>query len=768
MKRIAIPCTLLLAAACGSKQPATNTLGTGDDGATRTVAADGTIDSTPTDPTYAARVAYSNPGGMWMPQQMTLPGHVDTFRQLGVTIPAGQLSDPLAAPLGAVVSIGGCTASFVSPDGLIVTNHHCVQGALQYNSKQDDNLIERGYLAKTRADEKSAGPTQKVWVAQAFTDVTDTIRVGLDKIADPIKRKEAVEARTKTVIAACEKDRPGLRCNVSNYFGGAQYVLIENLEIRDVRLVYVPARSVGDYGGEVDNWHWPRHTGDFSFYRAYVGKDGLPADYAPDNEPYHPEHYLKVSTAGVNNHDFVMVVGYPGRTTRTNTAADIHHDIEWYYPYSMAYLEQRYNIDEELIKAGGETAIKATVDKQRAQNYMEKFRGLLAGIVANKDLLPRKEAMDAAIKTWAAQPEHAAIKAQIEKYEALRADKRATARVDYDRARAFSGSRLLGTALELVRWAEERPKADPERKPGFQDRDLPSEVDSAKGFARTWDQPLDRAMFKLTLTRALDLPEADRPWLATIVGTKKGQKIDAAVIDKALDRLYAGTKLEAEALRLDLLQNGTTKALKASKDPFIKLAVALWPTVKAQEKKDDAMAGELLLVASAYPTAMREVLGGQLSPDANGTLRITYGTVKSFDPASTAEADWPFTTAAQILKKDTGEDPFNSPVALLDAIKAKRYGSYAVKDLGGELPVNFLSDLDITNGNSGSATLNGKGELVGLAFDGTLAGVASDVVFDGTTTRTIHADVRYMLWMMDAVDGADHLLREMGVTPSID
>jgi hypothetical protein len=759
-------------AACGSGQKpsvdTTTTTGTGTGTGTTTA------DPTPADPAYAARVAYSNPGGMWMPEQMTLPGHLDTFRQLGVTIPSARLADPLADPLASVVAINGCTASFVSPDGLVITNHHCVQRALQHNATPDDNVVENGFLAKTRGDERSAGPNERLYVAQAFTDVTSQMRDGLEKITDAVKRKEDVERRSKEIVAACEKDRPGLRCDVTSFFAGGKYVLIEKLEIRDLRLVYVPRRSVGNYGGEVDNWHWPRHTGDYSFYRAYVGKDGLPADYSPDNEPYHPKHHLTVSTAGVKDRDFVMLLGYPGKTTRTSTAADVQHDVEWYYPYAMEWLRQKYELDEELIAKAGEseaakaTAIKAGVDKQQSQNYMAKFKGILDGLAAAPDMLARKEALDAKIKEWAAQPGHADVKAQIEKYEALRADKRARARVDFDRGKVLlEGSKLLASALSLVRWAEERPKADADRKPGYQDRDMQRAIGTAKGFVRSYDRTLDRRVFKLAMMRALDLPEADRPWLATIVGAKKGAKIDEAAIDKAIEKLYAGTKLESEELRLELLQKGTMKQLKASKDPFIKLAIALWPGVKAQEKLDDAYSGDSVLVASGYATAMREVLGGLLAPDANSTLRITYGTVKSFNPEGTGEENWPFSTAKQILAKNTGEAPFDAPAAELEQIKARNYGPYGVKALGGELPVAFLTDLDITNGSSGSATLDAQGRLVGLAFDGTLAGVASDVVFNSATTRTIHVDIRYILWMMDAVEGADHLLTEMGVEPQI-
>jgi len=281
---------------------------------------------------------------------------------------------------------------------------------------------------------------------------------------------------------------------------------------------------------------------------------------------------------------------------------------------------------------------------------------------------------------------------------------------------------------------------------------------------------LERAFFRNGLVRALALPEVDRPWLATLLGTKKGTALTEATIDKTLDGWYAASKLadkaEGEALRMNLLEKGTRAQLQASTDPFVQAALRIWPTVKAQEKKDDTRTGELLLVSPVYAAALREVLGGALAPDANSTLRITYGTVRSLKPESKDLADAPFTVASQLRAKHTGKEPFDAPKKLLDAISTKAFGRYASPVLGGELPIDFLSDLDITGGNSGSPTLNDKGELVGLAFDGNTEGLASDVVWDGARTRTIQVDARYMIWTMDTIDGAKHLVKEMGLTPS--
>ncbi len=695
-----------------------------------------------------------------MPQQMTLPGHATTIAQRGVKIAPGQLADPLAAPLAAIVRLGGCSASFVSPEGLVVTNHHCVQSALQVNSKPEKNLVENGFLAKERKDEVNAGPAERVFVAQAFTDVTDAIRDQLEAIADPVKRKDEVDKRVKQQIAACEKDRPGVRCNVAAFFRRGIYVLIEELEIRDVRLVYAPSRSVGNYGGEIDNWQWPRHTGDFSFYRAYVGPDGKPADYSPSNVPFRPKHFLKVSDRGVSTSDFVMITGVPGRTTRTKTASEVKHDVEWYYPYAIELQKQRYAIAEQHLSVAGETAIKAGVLKQRAQNAMQKLTGVRDGLLSG-DLLQRKAALDAKVREWVKEPGRERQATAIAKLEELIAAEQRTAHADADRNFAFSSaSQLLGNAIAFVRWAEERQKPDADRKPGFQQRDMQPAISSQKQLTRQYDATLDRAQLRLALVRSLSLSPAQRAWLPTLLGVKPDAVIDEALITKTLTGWYNGSKLDDEKLRLELLQNGTSKKLAASKDPFVRAALRVWKIYKAEEKIADTFVGESLLVAHEYAETMRSVLDGLLAPDANGTLRITYGTVKAFKPTDPA-----FTTGAQILAKDTVKDPFDAPAPLLAALREKKFGPYA--NAQGELPVNFLSDLDTTGGNSGSAVLNDRGELVGLNFDSTLQGVASDVVFDGASVRKIHVDARYMLWVMDAVDGADHLIVEMGLQPRI-
>ena len=757
MKRAALFSALLLAA-CGG---GTRTGPAGGGGAAGP--GDGKVGGggAPVEPRLAARRAFVDPGGMWMPRQMTLPIHAKQFAAMGVSIPVEALSDPLVAPLNAVVSLGGCTGSFVSPDGLVITNHHCVQGSLQLNATPAKNLVENGFLARTRAEELPAGPTQHVYVMQASRDVTDDMTRELAAITDATARTKEVEKREKALVAACEKDRPGIKCQVESFYRGAEWQLIESLDIKDVRLVYVPHRAIGNYGGEIDNWAWPRHTGDFAFLRAYVGKDGKPADPSPDNVPYRPAHVLEVSTTPLAESDFVMVAGYPGSTERVTTFSETQFDVDWSYPQAIEQIQEAYDALDGLQQQGGATGLKAGVFKQFVQNALENYQGTLAGLTKG-DTLAQKQAFDDKARAWAAAPGREDYKQAIEQLEASFVDARKTAGVDAIYGRAVNGSTLLGVANGLVRMAEERPKPDAERKSGYQDRDLPERIATQKELGAQYDPAIDRVFFRIALVRALKLPEVERPWLATIVGSKKGQPIDEAAIDRRLDELYKKTKLADEKLRLKLLTRGTTKELRASKDPFIQIALALAPTLRAHEATQEQRAGDRLLYAPKYAVAMRESLGGALAPDANSTLRITYGTVKRFAGA----AGRPFTSVSEIPAKDKGEEPFDAPKPLLEAIKAKQWGPYADPTLG-EVPVDFLSDVDTTGGNSGSPTMNGKGELVGLLFDGNLESVSSDVVFNPLITRSIHLDIRYALWVMDALDGADHLLTEMGLTPAL-
>ncbi|MGB1276449.1 MAG: S46 family peptidase, partial [Nannocystaceae bacterium] len=472
--------------------------------------ADGADTQLPAPAVEAPKPAFENPGGMWMPTQ--IGAHAEALKHAGLELDPSVLTDPTSFPLGAIVSLGGCSASFVSNEGLIITNHHCVGRYLQSNSTPESNLLENGFLANTRAEEKSGGPRARVFVTQAFTDVTDKVLGGLDKVTDDKERYKTIAERRKQLINTCEQDRPDTRCLVSSFFEGAQFFQIEQLEIRDVRLVYAPHPGIGVYGGEIDNWRWPRHTGDFSFLRAYVGKDGKPADFAADNIPYTPPHHLKVASEKTKAGDFVMVAGYPGRTTRLKTAGEVREAADWTYNYRIQMYEEYIAVLKQLSELDPELKIKAAGRLRGLSNYYTNFKGMRDGLNQG-GLASEKEKLEGELQTWinADQARKAKYGDVLAKIGELNAQRKQTRESDAAFSGILRGSSLLGTALDLLKWADQREKPDAERKRGYQEKDVADDVVAYESMQKTYDPRLDRAVFKLFLTRAAKLPEDKRP-----------------------------------------------------------------------------------------------------------------------------------------------------------------------------------------------------------------------------------------------------------------
>lgn len=701
--------------------------------------------------------------GMWMPQQIPQLGA--RLKALGFTGSPEAFADLTGQPMGAVVSLGGCTASFVSPDGLIVTNHHCVTGGLQFNSTPQRDLLKDGYLAKTRADELPNGPGSRVYVTTSVTDVTNSITGGIDPKSTDRQRYDLIDRRVKERVAACEKN--GSRCNVASFFDGLKYFEIAQMEIKDVRLVYAPADGIGVFGGETDNWRWPRHTGDWSFLRAYVGKDGKPATYSKDNVPFHPKHFLKIAAQGIKPGDLVFVTGYPGRTQRHQTYAQVKETTEWTMPRAIRLAQEQLAILDRLAKQDKAIALKVAGRVQGLNNGLTNQKGMLEGLVKGGSLA-KKQAQEKELEAWiAADP------ARRQKYgdvlpalNALQAESEKTRERSAAMASLSSASSYLGAAETLYRLSVERPKQDIDRDAGFQQRDWPRLRDGQERLQRTMDPSVDGALLRWALGRVAALPAGQRiDPIDQAAGLRPGMPAaDAArAIDAYVGTLLAGTRLGDREFRLGLLEKSTADLL-ATRDSFLLLAAALDPLAAANREAAKDRGGARSRLAPRYMEAMLAKAGGLVAPDANSTLRVTYGQVKGVD-AKDGLYYKPQTTLAGILQKNTGEGDFNAPKVQLDAIQALRAGRktpYLDKALG-DVPVDFLSTVDTTGGNSGSPTLNAKGELVGLLFDGTYESVASNFLFDPVTTRSIHVDVRYMLWNMSEVDGASNLLEEMGM-----
>jgi hypothetical protein len=705
------------------------------------------------------------PGGMWMPKQIA-EYHSETLKKMGLEIDPAVFADPLKFPLNAIVHLGGCSASFISPDGLVITNYHCVKGYLQYNSTDENNLLHTGFMAGSRAREISAGPTARVYVTTAVTDVTDRILEGLVEIEDDWKRFKELESRRKLLTKEYEDANPDCRCDVVSFYGGGAFYVITKLEIKDVRLVYAPQRGIGEFGGDIDNWMWPRHTGDFSLLRAYVAPDGTPSPYSKGNVPFHPKAFLHIAKDGFKPGDLALVVGYPGTTERLTTAKETQMDVDWSMP---RYIDLYQKYIDVLHQAAGEDPdlnIKAADLLAGLENTKKNFIGVLDG-AKKKNIVEEKFEREEKIREWIGSSSEREEKYDnvIDRINALLDE--AYRNREQDLITRILGSSsftpLAGAAVTIVRMAEDRPKSDMERDPDYQERNWQRLEQAQIRMQHTYSRVLSKALMTLTLEEGLALDE--RP---QIIKELFGEgKVPEGQIQSVIENLYDNTKLEDQEYRLNLLMKATTEELKQSDDSMIQFGLKLSPLLEKIKEKRERLSGAMLLLRPVYYEALNEYMQGNLAPDANNTIRISFGTVRGFRPNPEAPEYYPFTKVWEMAEKwakNRGEQPFDAPESIIEAISAKRFGSYIPEGFD-EVPVNLLTDLDITGGNSGSATLNNKAEFAAIAFDGNIEGVASDLVFLPELTRAIHVDVRYILWILDAVEHANPLLKEMGIEP---
>ncbi|MFZ6863398.1 S46 family peptidase [Undibacterium sp. Ji67W] len=702
-------------------------------------------------------IAYADEG-MWMPQQ--LPQVAKQLKADGLKLDPASLTKLTEFPMGAIVSLGGCSASFVSPQGLVITNHHCVYGSVAYNSKPENNLLANGFFAKNLDEELPASPGSRVFVTKDVKNVSNKI---IDKDVAKLtgkKRVDAIEKNAKAIVADCEKDA-GHRCNVYPYYGGLEFYLIKQMEIRDVRLVHAPPEGVGKFGGDTDNWMWPRHTGDYGFYRAYVGKDGKAADYSKDNVPYVPKYYLKLAKEGVKEGDFIMALGYPGRTNRHRLPSEVAYTFNWNYPAFVKSAGETLAIIAKETANDPDAKLKYASQVAGINNYYKNRQGMLDSY-AKSDFLARKTKEHEELKAWvssnpARTKEYAQDIAQVEQ---LIAKRDAEEKSDFYLVRSFP--RLLSSANAMYRLANENTKPDAERKSGYQVRDLPRIKAGVESVERSYVESVDKALVLNNLKHYVAQTKAERNAdFDTALGIKDG--MSEADLKALLDQLYAGSKLGDKATRTAWL-NSTPADFKASNDSFIKAAVAMYEGNLKREAQEEELAGKIQQAYANYmkaKIAFMQSKGSAVYPDANSTLRVTFGNVAGRDHGTADGLAWSaFTTVDGIPPKATGSGEFNAPAAELAAIKARDFGQYTDSKLK-TVPVAYLATLDITGGNSGSAALNAKAELIGLAFDGTLDSIISDWDFNKANTRSIQVDIRYILWNMKHVEKYDRLIKEM-------
>jgi hypothetical protein len=697
--------------------------------------------------------------GMWQPHQ--LPELGEQLEDMGLKIDPDKLAGLTDFPMNAIVSLGGCSASFVSPKGLVATNHHCVYGSIQYNSTPENNLLENGFLARSLEEEVPAAPGTRVYVTEEVTEATDQVLEGVNDQMGGQERYQQIEDNIKRLIRECEATG-SYRCGVPAYHHGMEYYLVKRLEIRDVRLVYAPAESIGKYGGDVDNWQWPRHTGDFGVYRAYVGPDGKPADHAEENVPYRPESFLRINAAGVKKGDFVMAVGYPGRTDRYRTANEVANQFTWFYPTARQLREDLI----ETITGGSLPESQARLNYESTiaslANYAKNYRSMVESY-ERSDFLQRRQQTEAELSRWIESNAERKVEygpALHELAQLIETEQEVQAR---DLILSYMNyAALPSIAEDLYRLALEKQKPDVEREPGYQERDIAQFRQSVQRLSRRYDEQVDKAILTYLLTRYAQLPEDQRvEAIDEFYGID--ESVDIEELRQRIEQLYANTELGEESVRMAWMDK-PPEAFRESDDSFIRYAIATHDARMDLEAEAEERAGKLQQYRSQYMSALVEFKRSQgeaVYADANGTLRVTFGTVQGNEPRD-GLANLPFTTLEGILEKNTGEEPFNAPEKQLELIRKQTYGPYELEQLD-SVPVNFLADVDITGGNSGSAIMNAEAELVGLLFDGVYESIIGDWDFDEEKNRAIAVDARYMLWVMKYVDEAEDLLEELKI-----
>ncbi len=684
--------------------------------------------------------------------------HKLNLAEKGLKISQEQIYNPSGVSLiDGIVKIGGCTGSFVSEKGLILTNHHCAYRAAQAASTEDHDYIRNGFMAEDFSAEIPAkGYT--VRITESYRDVSAEVLSAVTDTMDFAQRTKAIEKKIKSIIKETEEKNPGKRAEVSEMFPGKTYVLFIYTYLKDVRLVYVPPRSIGEYGGEEDNWMWPRHNADFSFMRAYVAPDGTPADYSPENVPYQPRKVLKVNPVGVDEEDFVFILGYPGRTYRHRTSHYLAYEEEVRLPYVADLYQWEISVMEEMSKKGRNVAIKHLSRIKGLSNVMKNYRGKLKGL-KRLHLVEKKREEEAKLQQFIeADPrrreQYGDLLHQIGRvYDEMRGQAPRELLLTY----LNRGCYLLYFANTIYQGAIERAKPDIERESRFMDRNFDRTKKRLQIMLNDYYEPTDRIILKEMLQRAARLPDSLRiSALEEVVGGDRSE----THIDQFIEQAYRNSRLNDPTYVMELLEKSPEEIEKLN-DPFIQLAKKIYPAYQELKETGKRRKGMLDELYARLIDVKQEFLQADFIPDANGTLRLTYGRIRGYSPADAVYYQ-PITSLKGVVEKNTGKEPFDAPARLIELYRKKDYGAYRHPRLN-RLPVCILYNMDTTGGNSGSPVFDAAGQIVGLNFDRAFEATINDYAWSEAYSRSIGVDIRYVLWVLDKFSGANRLIGEMGI-----
>ena len=681
--------------------------------------------------------------GMFAPGQIaSLP-----LKKMGIKLKASEIYNPGGGGLSdAVVRLSiGCTAEFVSPDGLILTNHHCGFDALVAASKPGTDLVETGFNAGSRAGEIRAMEGENpysVFITERVDDVTAKIKAGTENLAGA-ELAAAYKKNMDDLTAAEQAKAPaGSMIRIAMLDSGYFFYLYQTHEIKDVRVVYAPPKSIGVFGGDPDNFEWTRHTGDFTFLRAYTAPDGTSAEYSPSNVPYHPKKYLTMNIGGLKDGDPAFVMGYPGGTTRYRESWSILYARDANFPFLFKWLRALSDTLRQIGSTDEEKRIALQGDIANYDNSRKLFEGGYLRLQRAR-VVEDRQADEARMATWIAadparQKKYGTVLSEM---KALSEETNAAQKRDAIMRRfpdPFSGA-VSGAAVTTATAAKMGKPLTDQQKAAITEslakRDPVYEREMLKFFLKTFDElPADQRFAAYDQKFAGLTGKARRDAEAAYISQVTGDDMAKP------ERIFSIAAMPWSEIK--------------SKHPFLAGVVEERAALAARTAKFASQIDHLRLLYMEALTAMK---GGPVYPDANLTLRFTYGNIRGYQSRE-AEYRSPFTTMKGMIEKDTGEFPFNAPQKLKDLQAAHDFGRYGEGD---SVVLNFTSTTDIIGGNSGSPIFNGKGEQVGIVFDGNFEGLGNDFYYDPAVNRTISVDIRYVLFVTEKFGGAKWVVDEM-------